>query len=186
MPLMKGLVLLSRFEYLEHKYGTTVYREFLDTISTADHNFSKQPVDTANLYSDDLLVTIDQRLLEMYFKQDLEEFRKLGEWNARNLLPKYFQLYLSEQNPVDFLEQFARIREMMIGSGETRINPASKKSVILSTNYGQPIPRTVCLSEQGFLTEGLHMCGAKKAQMIEESCASESDSFECKFKVLLE
>jgi len=107
MPWIKGLVLLSRFEYLEKKYGTTVYQEFLDTISTADHNFAKQPVDTANLYADDLLVAIDQKLLEVHFKRDLEEFRKLGQWNAQNLMPKYFQLYLSEQKPVDFLDQFS-------------------------------------------------------------------------------
>jgi predicted hydrocarbon binding protein len=186
MPLIKGLVLLSRFEYLENKCGTTVYREFLDMISTPDHNFSKQPVDTANLYADDLLVAIDQKLLEIHFKQDLEEFRRLGEWNARNLMPKYFQLYISERKPVDFLEQFARLREMMIGTGETKISTVDKKTIILSTDYGQPIPRNVCLSEQGFLAEGLRLCGAKKVQMIEESCASQADSFECRFKVRLE
>jgi predicted hydrocarbon binding protein len=186
MPLIKGLVLLSRFEYLENKYGTAAYREFLEMTSTADHNFSRQPVDTANLYVDDLLVTIDQKLLETHFKQDMEEFRKLGEWNARNLMPKYFQLYLSEQNPVEFLEQFARLREMLIGSGDTKISVLDKHSVHLSTNYGQPIPRTVCLSEQGFLAEGLRLCGVRKVKMIEESCASQADNFECRFKVLLD
>jgi hypothetical protein len=131
MPWIKGLVLLSRFEYLEKKYGTTVYQEFLDTISTADHNFAKQPVDTANLYADDLLVAIDQKLLEVHFKRDLEEFRKLGQWNAQNLMPKYFQLYLSEQKPVDFLDQFSRLREMLIGTGETKINVLDKKTVLV-------------------------------------------------------
>jgi len=185
MSLIKGLVLLSRFEYLEDKYGTNTYQEFLDKISTPENNFSKQPVDTANLYTDDLLVSIDQLLLETYFKRDMEEFRRLGEWNAQNLMPKYFQLYLTEQKPVDFLEQFARLREMMIGSGETRINQLDKKTVMLSTDYGQPVPRNVCLSEQGFIAAGLRMCGAKKMQMTEESCASQPDCFECKFKVIL-
>lgn len=185
MSFIKGLVLLSRFEYLESKYGTTTYREFLEKISSTEHNFSKQPVDTANLYTDDLLVTIDQLLLESYFNGDMEEFRRLGEWNARNLMPKYFQLYLTELKPIDFMEQYARLREMMIGSGETRINPVDTKAIMLSTNYGQPVPRNVCLSEQGFIAEGLRMCGAKKMQMIEESCASQPDCFECKFKVIL-
>jgi hypothetical protein len=185
MPLIKGLVLLSRFEYLEKKYGTAVYQEFLDNISTADHNFAKQPVDTANLYADDLLVAIDQKLLEDYFKRDLEEFRKLGQWNAQNLMPKYFQLYLSEQKPVDFLDQFSRLREMLIGTGETKINVLDKKTVLVCTDYGQPIPRNVCLSEQGFITEGLRLCGAKKVQLSEQSCASQPDCFECKFKIVM-
>jgi hypothetical protein len=138
------------------------------------------------MYADDLLVTIDQKLLELYFKQDLEEFRKLGQWNAQNLMPKYFQLYLSEQTPVDFLEQFARLREMLIGTGDTRISILDKKTVMVSTDYGQPIPRNVCLSEQGFLTEALRMCGAKKIKLVEESCASQPDCFECKFKIQLQ
>jgi hypothetical protein len=185
MSFIKGLVLLSRFEYLESKFGTNAYREFLEKISTPEHNFSRQPVDTANLYTDDLLVTIDKLLLEAYFKGDMEEFRRLGEWNARNLMPKYFQLYLTELKPLDFIEQYARLREMMIGSGETRITPLDSKTILLSTDYGQPVPRNVCLSEQGFIAEGLRMCGAGKMKMTEESCASEPDCFECKFKVAL-
>jgi hypothetical protein len=186
MTLIKGLVLLSRFEYLEKKFGNTSYREFLDSISTPEHNFSKQPVDTANLYADDLLVTIDGKLLETYFKNDLDEFRRLGEWNARSLMPKYFQLYLTEKKPIDFLEQFARLREMMIGSGETRIIPHDKNTVLLVTDYGQPVPRSICLSEQGFIAEGLRMCGVKKVKLTEESCASQPDCFECKYKLNLD
>jgi hypothetical protein len=186
MTLIKGLVLLSRFDYLESKYGTALYHDFLNMISTPENDFSKQPVDTANLYPDDLLVTIDRKLLELHFKNDLEEFRRLGEWNAQNLMPKYFQLYLSERQPVDFLEQYARLRGMMIGSGETRVIPVDKKTVYFSTHYGQPIPRNICLSEQGFISAGLRMCGVKKVQLLEESCASEAESFECKFKVIVQ
>jgi len=185
MPWIKGLVLLSRFEYLENKYGSAAYQEFLETISTPEQNFARQPVDTANMYADDLLVIIDQKLLENYFRQDLEEFRMLGQWYARNLMPRYFQLYVSEQKPVDFLEQFSRLREMLIGTGETKITVLDKKTVLVDTDYGQPIPRNVCLSEQGFLAEGLRMCGAKKVQLLEESCASQPDCFECKYKIIL-
>ena len=52
-------------------------------------------------------------------------------------------------------------------------------------NYGQNIPKSVCLSEQGFILGGLLLCGAQNTEIEEEVCASSSENFACKFKVKL-
>jgi hypothetical protein len=100
MTRVKGLVLLSRFEYLEKMQGPSVFRDFLKKIGTEETDFLRQPVDGANLYSESLLAKVDQLLLDEYFNQKQEEFKKLGEWNARNLIDRFFNLYQEEQNPI--------------------------------------------------------------------------------------
>jgi hypothetical protein len=184
MAHIKGLVLLSRFEYLESKQGTKIFKEFLKKISTADENFVRQPVDGANYYPASTLTRIDQILLEDYFNSDLEEFRKMGEWNADALMDKYFNLYSEEHKPIEFLEQFARLRGHMIGAGEMHIVSIGKNSLEIKVDYGQSIPRSVCLSEQGFIIGGLRLCGAKDIKLEEETCASSPDFLECKYKII--
>jgi len=184
MAHIKGLVLLSRFEYLEFRQGTKLFREFLKKISTDDENFSRQPVDGANYYPASTLARIDQVLLEEYFNNDLGEFKKMGEWNADTLMDKYFNLYSEQHKPVDFLEQFARLRTHLIGAGEMKIISAGKNSLTIIIDYGQNVPRSVCLSEQGFISGGLRICGARDISIEEETCASTPDVLECKYKLV--
>ena len=183
MVHIKGLVLLSRFEYLEAKQGTKLFKEFLKKISTGDENFARQPVDGANYYPASTLARIDQILLIDYFNNDLDEFRKLGEWNADTLMDKYFNLYSEQYKPVEFLEQFGRLRTYLIGAGEMHIVSSGKNSLMIAIDYGLNIPRSVCLSEQGFISEGLRLCGAKNIKINEKTCASTPDYLECKYEI---
>jgi hypothetical protein len=179
----KGLVLLSRFEYLENQYGPKLFKEFLKKISTTEQNFARQPVDGANFYSENTLARIDQILLEEYFINDVEEFRRLGEWSAENFMDKYFNLYAEKQKPIEFLEQFARLRVHLIGAGDMNILTNNKNSLVVIIDYGQNIPKSVCLSEQGFISGGMRLCGAREINIEEEACASIPTCFECKLRI---
>ena len=184
MTQVKGLVLLSRFDYLDHKKGLTVLKEFLKKISTPENNFVRQPVDAAHFYPDTILVTIDEILLKEYLDNDIEEFRRIGEWNARNLLDKFFNLYVKEASPLGFLEQFARLRDALIGSGTMTIFVEDEHKILITMDYGQAIPRSVCLSEQGFISTGLELCGAKNVRIKELCCASEDNNLECQYRIV--
>ena len=182
MSQVKGLVLLSRFDYLEKKEGPAVLREFLIKISTDETNFTRQPVDGANLYSESLLGQVDQLLLESYFNNE-EEFRQLGEWNAQNLIDRFFNLYMEEKKPVDFLDQYARLRDLLIGAGIMNVSVKTNRAISVIIDYGQNIPKSVCLSEQGFITGAMKLCGAKKVKIDESDCAASGDSFTCRFDI---
>jgi hypothetical protein len=185
MTQIKGHVLLSRFDYLEFKMGEKVLKEFLKKFSTEDQNFARQPVNGANYYAEHTLAAIDDILLKDYFNKDIEEFLVLGEWNANNFMRRYFSLYTDEKKPIEFLEQYTRLREVLIGSGEMVVVLKNENKLKIVINYGQRIPKSVCLSEQGFILGGLRLCGAQNAEMEEEVCAASSDSFACKFKIRL-
>jgi len=183
MSQLKGHVFLSRFEYLDHKKGLTVLKQLLKQISTPEANFVRQPVDGASYYPENTLAEIDDILLTDHFNNDLEEFRRLGEWNANNIISRFFSLYIEEGHPAKFLEQFARLRDSIIGSGNMKVVPESDNILIVTIDYGQPIPRSICLSEQGFILGGLKLCGAKSVKIREISCASEGNTMTCQYEI---
>jgi len=183
MPRVKGIVLLSRFEYLDHKQGISALKKLLKKISTPDENFIRQPVDGAHFYPSDLIGTIDEILLTEHFEDDIDEFFRLGEWTAQNLMAKYFNLYMEESEPKEFLEQFARLRDSLIGTGKMSILEKSIGKIEIIIDYGQTVPKSVCLSEQGFISKGLRLCGAKNLQVNEIIFAGEGDSLKSKYEV---
>jgi hypothetical protein len=183
MSHVKGLVLLSRFEYLDFKQGTGELKKLVKKTSTDEANFVRQPVDGANLYPEEILVRVDEALLADHFDNNLEEFFILGQWNARNNLAKYFGLYMDEGGPKAFLDQFARLRESLIGSGEMTISESSNDKLLVVIEYEQPVPKSVCLSEQGFMSEGLVLCGAKNLKIKELVSAGDGKSNQTKLEV---
>lgn len=183
---VKGLALMSRLEYFESKYGIVKYKEFLKKISNEDVNFSRQPVDGAQIYSDSLLAQIDQILVEEYFDNDMSEFLKVGKWSADNFIYRYFSLYTENSEPYEFLDQYARLRDYLIGSGVMTTQVINKNQINVAIDYGQTIPKTICLSEQGFLEGGLEQCGALNIKIVESACASDSNNFTCQFKIYFE
>jgi len=183
MPTIKGLVLMSRFEYLEKMKGSDALKEFLRKISTESENYVRQTINGASNYHESTLTRIDEILLVDYFGNEIDEFRKLGIWNAKNLMDRYFNLYMHEKQPIEFLKQYVRLRDSLIGSGEMNILEIKPNKLSIMVDYGQNIPRSVCLSEQGFVEKGMNLCGAKNIKINEETCAALSDNFICKYQI---
>lgn len=183
MSSVRGLALMSRLEYFERIYGSDKYRDFLKKISSDEVNFFRQPVDYANTYSDKILAAIDQILLEDYFEGDINKFREVGLWSADNFIYRYFSQYVDNASPPDFLLQYSRLRDHLIGSGQMIVEPVNDNLIKVNIDYGQVIPKSVCLSEQGFLQGGMEQCGASKIKIEELGCASDSETFICSFEI---
>ncbi len=183
MSQIKGLALLSRLEYLENVKGPAVHKELLKKISSEEQNFVRQPIDGANYYPENILVEIDRILLDEYFSGDVSEFRKLGVWSAEFLMSRFFQLYIDEQQPLQFLEQYARLRGAIIGSGEMSVEVVADGRLLITIDYGQTVPESVCMSELGFIEGSMRLCGAEIREVAEISCASEPNVLESKFEI---
>lgn len=185
MGSIKGLVLLSRIEYIENHFGTEEYFEFLKKISTREENFSRRPVDGSNNYPEDTLVKIDELLLQDYFKNDVNKFSDLGKWNAQRMVPKFFNLYIDEKNPVEFLMQYNRLRDFLIGSGVMKLDVINDNSFGIQLDYEQPIPDSVYLSEKGFIVEGIKMCSGKIPEIDDTKISSAPNSFVFQYNINL-
>lgn len=168
MSGIKGIVILTRFEYIENEFGRDVLKKINEQIDVDESSSLHQPIGISKEYSEHLLQKIDDILLKDIFAGKVERFREMGHWIAGRLMPRYFQIYLDEQNPGGFLAQMSRMRHLLIGLGEMGVSALNKRSYWLRINYGQPYSQTVRLSELGFLEEGCRMCGAGNVKTSEE------------------
>ncbi len=169
MSGIKGVVLLTRFDFIEERRGRDGLKKLMDKIKLDDKRAFSQPIGISKEYPEIYLSAIDDMMLKELFDNDLQQFRELGHWNARVLMPRYFQIYLEDQNILGFLEQMGRMRPILIGLGEMGVAELSRKMYLVRINYGQPYLESVHLSELGFLEEGCRMCGAKnfKSETVE-------------------
>jgi hypothetical protein len=110
----------------------------------------------------------------------------LGKWSADNFIYRYFSLYVENSEPHEFLEQYARLRDYLIGSGDMSIQLHNNNRFTVSIDYGQAIPKSICLSEQGFIEGGIEQCGAQNIEIKEAVCASESEAYICQFEISFE
>ncbi len=179
MSGIKGIVLLTRLNYVEQHYGKDGLKAFFDKLKVTKESPLFQPIIVSKDYSESLLSEVDKGLLAEYFKNDVQKFYELGAWNASYLMPTYFQIYIDEQNPGGFLEQMSRLRPYLIGLGEMNVSQIEKNQYYVLINYGQTYPESVRLSELGFLEEGLRMCGANDVK----STIEEKDETSVEYKI---
>jgi hypothetical protein len=164
---LKGIVLLTRFDYVEHNFGRDKLKAFMEKLTPDDDSPFVQPIGISKDYPEDTLRLLDELLLTDIFNGDKMRFLELGRWNARHLAPKYFEIYQDEKNPAGFLWQMARTRAIMIGLGEMQISELGPGLFQVRINYGQPYLKSVKLSEQGFLEEGCRLCQARNISVRE-------------------
>ncbi len=164
MSGIKGIVLLTRLNYVETHFGKDGLKEFLNKLNVTKESPLFQPIIISNDYSEDLILQIDRILLTEYFDNDVQKFVELGNWNAQRLVPTYFQIYIDEKNPGGFIEQNAILRPYLIGLGEMLVSAIEPNQYLVRINYGQPYPESVRLSELGFLEEGIRMCSGQNVK----------------------
>jgi len=172
MSGIKGLVILTRFDYIETNYGRQRLKEFMDKIELADKTIFQQPIGISKEYPELILRAVDSALKTSFLENKVDAFLELGHWNARHLMPRYFQVFIDEKNPAGFLKHMTRMRDILIGLGEMSIVEMEPNSHLIRINYGQPFLESVRLSEIGFLEEGLRLCGA---QNVETKLTDEND-----------
>ena len=84
-----------------------------------------------------LLGSLDRLITMQLLDNDEAGFLEIGYWNARHLMPRYFQIYMDDKDPDGFLKQMSRMRDHLIGLGELIVAEVGKNSYVAHINYGQ-------------------------------------------------
>ncbi len=179
MSGIKGLVLLTRFDYIEEKYGKDRLKSFWDQIELKDKSVFQQPVVISKDYPEIILKAVDEAIEKHFFKDKAPSFRELGHWIAGHLMSRYFQIYVEEQNPTGFLKQIIRVRPVLIGLGVMDMVDLNLNTYIIKIDYGQPYLSSVYESEIGFLEEGVRICGGREVTIVPE----EQNEFVLEFRM---
>lgn len=165
MNTIKGLVILTRFDYIENHYERQQLVEFVDALDVEDKNQLIQPIIISKDYPVSFLKAIDEKILLDFFNEDEKKFVDLGNWNAHKLIPRYSQVYIDNRNPAGFLYQMSHLRPMLIGPGVMEVMEVDAALMKIRIDYGLTYLETVRLSELGVLEEGCRMCGARNVKM---------------------
>ena len=182
MSGIKGVVILTRFDFIESNYGKETLKSFFPKIKFEDYETLRQPVIISKEYPEIILSAIDKAMLKEFFNGQVAQFAQLGEWNARHVLPRYFQNYIDEKNPSGFLWQMSRMRPILIGLGDMYITSFDKTDFGIHISYGQPYTKAVQLSELGYLEEGCRLCGAKNIKSEELKRSDTSIEYQISWK----
>ena len=182
MSGIKGLVLLTRFDYIENKYGRNKLKEITAKVNPDREGPLNQPISNSKEYPEILLGKLDNLITSELFDNNESEFMNVGQWSAQQLMPRYFQIYLDDKNPEGFLTQTVLLRDMLIGLGEMTLAELTKKSQMVRINYGQPYTESVRLSELGFLVEGCRLCGAQDVKWEEQDKTETSVEYQIGWK----
>lgn len=169
MTGIKGLVILTRFDYIEGAYGINKLKEIIGKVNPDREGPLNQPIGISKDYPEILLGTLDNLIMSELLENDESGFLEIGYWSARHLMPRYLQIYIDDKNPEGFLTQMARLRDILIGLGEMTLAGMAKKSQVVHINYGQRFTESVRLSELGFLVEGCRLCGGKNVKWEEQN-----------------
>ena len=159
---IKGVVILTRFDFIASRYGADTLKNFQRKIEPAEKNLLRQPVVLSKDYPESILKVIDETMLEDFFNGSIDGFYDLGRWNASQILPRYFQLYMDNADAAGFLHQMVRMRPVLFGLGNMQLTPVEKNNFAVHISYGQPYMESIKLSEIGYLEEGCRLCGASQ------------------------
>lgn len=167
MTGIKGLVILTRFDYIENTYGKNKLKEITGKMNPDREGPLNQPIGISKDYPEILLGTLDNLIKTELLENNESGFLEIGYWSAKHLIPRYFQIYIDDKDPKGFLKQMALLRDILVGLGEMTLAEMNKKSLVIHINYGQPYIESVRLSELGFLVEGCRLCGVKNVKWEE-------------------
>jgi len=182
MTGIKGLVILTRFDYIESAYGKNKLKEITGTVNPDREAPLNQPIGISKDYPEILLGTLDNLIKSELLNNDESGFLDIGYWSAKHLMPHYFQIYIDDKDPKGFLKQMALLRDSLIGLGEMALAEMDKKSVVVHINYGQAYTESVRLSELGFLIEGCRLCGGKNVTWEEQNKVITSVEYQISWK----
>lgn len=182
MSGIKGVVLLTRFDFISNRFGADTLKKLQRSLEPETENLLRQPIVLSKDYPEYLLKVVDDTMQRDLFDGRVEEFRSLGHWNAGNLLPRYFQLYIDQKDAAGFLKQMVRMRSILIGLGDMHLSEFAIKNYGIHIHYGQPFSLSVKNSELGFLEEGCRICGARDVTCEELESTDVSVNYQLSWK----
>ncbi len=184
MSEIRGLILQSRFEFLEEKIGSQAIRLLLEKLSPASKQIIEEQIFPVNKYPFQLLKEIDS-VIPQIISEPLEKiFRDMGKYFSPIIVDKYFYNYIESRNPAGFLHHMEKLYFYLWDFGQYNCTPSAKNNneYDVHLNYEIDIHKPYCWFMQAFLTQGVEICGASNVTLKEIKCEAENDE-ECLYRI---
>ncbi|NOX38273.1 MAG: TIGR02265 family protein [Calditrichaeota bacterium] len=179
---VRGLVLLSRIEFLENELDGNAMKQLADMLSPQTREMVTEQIFPVNRYPFSVLKEIDQVIPQLVSLPLEELFRKIGTHFAPIIVDRYFYNYMVAHQPDKFLVQFKNLYLHLWGFGEYAYDFQDRHRVTLSFEYEEDIHKPYCWFVQAFFTESIQLCGGKQVVLNEMECDAENGE-RCVYKI---
>ncbi|RMG67744.1 MAG: hypothetical protein D6715_04020 [Calditrichaeota bacterium] len=173
MADIRGLVLQSRFDFLEQEQGEGAVQRLKERLTPEHLPMVAEQIFPVNLYPFALLQDIDRALLEVTGTPEEALFSRVGSHLGLLLADRYFYNYIEGQNPQGLLDQLGRLYPYLIYLGGYTVAHSGQGQSRVAIHYPEPIHRPYCLALQHALAAMLTRCRAEALTWQEDTCAAQ-------------
>ncbi len=179
---VRGLILLSRYDFLESELDGNALKQLSEMLSPRTREMVTEQIFPVNRYPFSVLKEIDQIIPQMVSLPLEKLFRQIGKNFAAVIVDRYFYNYRVAHQPDKFLVQFKNLYHHLWGVGAFEYNFQDRNHVTLTFEYEEDIHKPYCWFLQEFFRESIRLCGATEVWLKELECDAENGE-KCRYKI---
>ena len=179
---IKGNVLLARREFVRDHFGGDGWRRVLEALEPADRMTLEGIIVQMLWYPFDLGSRLDGAIVKVLGRGDTAIFEEIGAESARVNLGSVHQDFLVRGNPQAFMANMPAVYGFYYDTGRRTYERTGPDSCLITTLDADSFSVVDCLTVAGWFREGLKMCGAKSAEVVEETCRAKGADA-CRYRV---
>lgn len=181
VPSIKGNLFILTKTYLSQRFGPEAIGKILPLLNESDRAILIKP-SISGLWESELTYNSFLTAADKTFgKGDYALCHEIGYSNAKNGVPKLYQIFIRFGDPAFVIKRAASFWSQVHSHGSLEIMNISPKNVIgIIRRYEVP-SKAFCYSFMGYITGVLELSGAKNVVTQEKQCIL-SGSPHCKYE----
>jgi hypothetical protein len=178
---IKGSVVKSRLTFVEEHFGRVGLQRTLNSLSTEDRD-ALVMVLPVKWYPFELGKRLDDAIVSVLGRGDVEFFERLGSASAEKNLTTVHKGFLTDKNPHGFLAKAPTIYRVYYETGRRQYEKTGEKEGVLTTFDAETFSSPDCLTVIGWHKKALDMLGVRGVMMSEEECRATGGKV-CRYRI---
>ena len=179
---IKGSILESRLQFVAERFGPKAVDDVLSALPSSDQSILRRPLNGAGWYHFQTGQHLDDAIVKVIGKGDARLFEEMGAASAKQNLSGIQKFYLDPGNPQGFMLRAPLIYHVYYDKGWRDYKPTGPTSGVMTTYEAETYSAADCMTVMGWYKQALKMCGARKVDMVEDTCRARGDDF-CRYLV---
>ena len=172
---VKGNQIKARIILIKNEYGEKVFEKILNSLPEEDQEIFRGIILSGSWFTFEATNRLDKAIIKTTGVKKNDLYFKLGRSIAKETLNGVHRNFMVPLEPLAFIKKVNLIYRFYYDSGHREWEPETSNSVYISTLDANTYSEGNCLTNVGYFTEGLEMCGAKNVKFVKKKCREKGD-----------
>ncbi len=172
---VKGNQIKSRITLIKNEYSDDVLEKVLNSLSEEDQKVFRGIITNTTWFTFEAANRFDEAIIKVLGGNKDELYMKLGRASAKETLNGIHRVFLEPREPLAFIKKVNHIYRFYYNVGYREWESETATSGFINTMDAEMYSEGDCLTNVGYFTEGLEMCGAKNIKFVREKCREQGD-----------